>query len=78
MAKKQSSNKDLQWGWTPVGEFYINLVVMVTGQDGTKGAVPLEVFLLTGEELDALRSSLSGVVLAKTLPPSPNNGGRLN
>ena len=82
MAKDAGTNQALQWGHTPMGEFYINVVIptLIDGkgmEDGSPYLVPLHSFVLTKDEEDSLKAMLSGVVVAKTIPKSNGHGLKL-
>jgi hypothetical protein len=72
MAQVQSIPPSLQWGRTPTGELYINVVMNIrTDPTGPVLGVPLHQFILTKEEEDGLTTVVTGLHIAQSIP-----GGR--
>ncbi len=70
MAKVQASPLALQWGHTPMGEFYISFALPIALPDGQQGFAPLHVFVLTKDEEDSLKAELKNITIAKSIPKS--------
>lgn len=70
MADLEVATQALQWGRLPDGRFFVDIVLPVPAAAGKVVRVPLARFVLTKEEEQFLKASLSGLQIATTL-----NGG---
>lgn len=72
MAKQDTAGLALQWGWSDMGEFYINVALPIR-VDEQQGYAPIIAFTLSEEDKDKLKASVNnrtGLTIAKQVPKS--------